>query len=456
MKAIGALLKTRTLDAAGIDAYFSNGYVPSPLCIYREVRKLEASNFITVTTKSFRKVRYWKITAPEKQDATDESVQSLLEDSIRLRFVSDVPVGLLLSGGIDSSLITALAAGRLGKDFKSFSMAGGSGEYDERQYAAMVARNYGVELFTGAVEGDLRSHVERTAHYLDEPFADYSAIPTFLVSSLVSRHVKVAVSGEGGDELFGGYDKYVRWLKIKTFRKVPYTLRRILSAPGFKINEYKPSLLRSVVRLARHSINDDVGSFEAISSTQSPFLKEFSSKFNPEFAERFRSLDDMGLADFSLSKIMDIDRRSYLAEDLLFKVDRMSMANSLEIRCPFLDHRLVELSLRVKEGDMIKGNTNKIILRRLASRLLPSEIARRPKRGFSVPAGDWLKDQLEPMFREYVKKNDILSAIFDYKEIERLFEMHKRGSIELGNKLWAVFAFHLWWGYYGRGAGLEE
>jgi len=147
-------------------------------------------------------------------------------------------------------------------------MAGGSGEYDERQYAAMVARNYGVELFTGAVEGDLRSHVERTAHYLDEPFADYSAIPTFLVSSLVSRHVKVAVSGEGGDELFGGYDKYVRWLKIKTFRKVPYTLRRILSAPGFKINEYKPSLLRSVVRLARHSINDDVGSFEAISSTQ--------------------------------------------------------------------------------------------------------------------------------------------------------------------------------------------
>jgi asparagine synthase (glutamine-hydrolysing) len=132
------------------------------------------------------------------------------------------------------------------------------------------------------------------------------------------------------------------------------------------------------------------------------------------------------------------------------------MANSLEIRCPFLDHRLVELSLRVKEGDMIKGNTNKIILRRLASRLLPSEIARRPKRGFSVPAGDWLKDQLEPMFREYVKKNDILSAIFDYKEIERLFEMHKRGSIELGNKLWAVFAFHLWWGYYGRGAGLEE
>jgi asparagine synthase (glutamine-hydrolysing) len=461
MKALVPLLETRTLDGEAVDAYFSFGYIPSPLSIYREVRKLEAATYIEIKRGLHRKNRYWSLQPPTNQNVSDDEIQAALEKSINLRFVADVPVGVLLSGGIDSSLITALAAGRLRKNFQTFCVAGGEADFDERPFAHIVAERYGIELLTDSIaSGDVWRQIERIIPFIDEPFADSSILPTYLVTHLTSRHVKVVLSGEGGDEVFGGYDKYARWLKVRAFRKVPWPIRRVLRCFESGINEYQRSFWRSLIKLNRHSFAGDVETFCAFNSLMSPFFKRklfakaFSDQFWSENIQYFQSLDDGMFQPYTLKKMMSIDRRTYLAEDLMFKADRMSMANSLEVRCPFLDYQLVELSLRVPEKDMMNLNRSKILLRRIAKRWLPETVTERPKKGFSIPINEWFRGRLVPLFKEYVKKDEVLGEIFDYEEIERRFTMHCSGQYNFGGQLWAILMFHLWWQFHGRGTTL--
>lgn len=458
MKALAPLLDRRILDGAAVDAYFALGYVPAPRSIYSEVRKLEASTCLSISGGSERKRRYWSPAASNKEPVTDEEVVDTLRDSIRLRFVSDVPVGMLLSGGIDSSLLASLAAEDLGESFKAFCVAAGEAAFDERPFAAEVAEHCGIELATGSIKDEVEEQIERVFPFLDEPFADASALPTFAVCELASANGKVVLSGEGGDELFGGYDKYHRFLAARSFRRVPSLLRRLLSRPGADVDEERPSLLRSLTRAARHSFSDDVECAAAFCSPLSGKRKSslFSGPFRREFsipnADYFRQHADEALEPFSLQRLMDIDRKTYLADGLLFKADRMSMANSLEVRCPFLDHRLVELSRRLGEHRLIRGRTTKAVLRSIASKRLPPRIARRPKRGFGAPLALWFRERLVPLFRETVRPESGLSDVLDYQEIDRRLSTHREGKRDLGGELWSILAFHLWWRRFGKGA----
>jgi asparagine synthetase B (glutamine-hydrolysing) len=222
-----------------------------------------------------------------------------------------------------------------------------------------------------------------------------------------------------------------------------------------ELDEYRPSLFRSAVRLARHSLRDDIGCISVCCSQMLPPQKR--TLFRPEFYRRFGKDNEAyfdghagkGLEPFSLAKLMHVDRRTYLAEDLMCKVDRMAMANSLEVRCPFLDYRLVESSMGLAERDLIRGGVGKVVLRRLSARYLPDEIVRRPKKGFSVPMGELLRNELRPVFESVVRPRPVLSDVLDYEEIARRFRLHVDRRQESGNQLWLVLAFHIWADKYG-------
>jgi len=465
MKALVPLLDSRTLHGQAVDAFFSFGYVPSPLSIYQEVKKLEPATCVSVTPKGVHKRKYWMLdpsAAAEEGCPSDDEIEAALVKSIDLRFTSDVPVGVFLSGGIDSSLITALAVGKLEKRFGTLCVGGGQGCFDERKHAAAVAAQYGTDHTDALIEtGGVVELIHRVMPFIDEPFSDSSILPTYLVCNLAAGKGKVVLSGEGGDEVFGGYDKYRRWLQVKTFQKIPLFLRRRLAAAQPGVNGYHRSLWRSLVNLNRHSLSEDVCIFSALNSLMTLYFKQqlFTEPFGHDYcsdnADLFRSLDSRTFKSDSLEKFMDIDRRTYLSEDLMFKVDRMAMANSLEVRCPFLDYELVELSLRIPEREKLNLKNNKIVLRRLAQRCLPETITDRPKKGFSVPVSNWLKGQLIPVFNDYVARDDVLSEVFDYEEIQRRFSMHREGQYEFGNQLWAILVFHIWWQVHGKGTRLS-
>jgi len=336
-------------------------------------------------------------------------------------------------------------------------MGAGPGWYDERPYAGRVAALCRRPLAVDSVEdGHVAGQVSEIASRLDEPFADSSAVPSYRLFRFAAREGKVVLSGEGGDELFGGYDKYRRALRVRAFRRVPHAIRSLLNRAGARVDEYRPTLWKSLTRLARHSLASDAEVFCAFNSMMSAFFKrrlfaeDFWRRFGRENIDYFSGHEDRRLPGFSVSKMMDLDRRTYLAEDLMVKADRMSMAASLEVRCPFLDPRLVEVSRRLKEEDLIIGNQGKVLLRRLASRYLPAQISRRPKKGFSVPVSDWLRGPLLPLFNETVRPDDTLTGILNYDEISRRWRLHQSRSFDFTNHLWAILVFHLWWDRFGR------
>lgn len=461
LKALYPLMDDLVLDGQAVDSFFSFGYVPAPLSIVSGIRKLEAAHCLSVQEGVSKKNRYWELSPPNGKPATEEEVRVALSDSIRLRFTSDVPVGVLLSGGIDSSLIAVMAS-EMGLDFTAFCMGGGQGWYDERPYASRVAELCHRSVVVDSVDSsNVVGHILETTSGLDEPFADSSAVPSYHLFKLAAREGKVVLSGEGGDELFGGYDKYRRALRVRAFRRLPSPIRSLLNRAGDRVDEYRPSFWKSLTRAARHSLASDVEVFCAFNSMLSPFFKrcllteDFWKRYGRENADYFRIHEDQRLPEFSVSKMMDLDRRTYLAEDLMVKADRMSMAASLEVRCPFLDHRLVEISLRLKEQDLILKNQGKVLLRRLASRYLPPEIAQRPKKGFSVPVSDWLRGAVAPLFDEIVRPNDTLVEILDYKEIARRRRLHQASAFDFTNHLWALLVFHLWWEQFGRPLGFK-
>ncbi len=451
LKAITPLLRTRTLDGNSIDAYFAFGYIPAPLSIFQEVRKLEAATFMKISGRGQRSTRYWALTPPEKQDATEEEIEHVLQESIDHRFVSDVPVGVLLSGGIDSSLITAIAAGKMGRKFKTFCMAGGKGSFDERGFADIVARQYGTEHLAGSMDStSVAEQLDNIMPFIDEPFADSSVLPTFQVAKLARSQVKVVLSGEGGDEVFGGYGKYINWNRVERYRKLPFLLRKSLRLFDAFLDESKISRMQSFIKLNRYSFADPVSVFQVFNTMSSHYVRskiyseEFSKSFLDSNAGYFNTVEDKGFDAPVFERILALDRKTYLAEDLMFKADRMSMANSLEVRCPFLDHRVIELSTRIPEKQKILGSNTKIIMRKIAEKYLPPSIYRRPKKGFSIPIHELFKIELKEMFVRVVLDGQCLPEFFNYSAIRELFSNHLSGKAFCGNSLWSLLIFHLW------------
>jgi asparagine synthase (glutamine-hydrolysing) len=443
----------RKISHESLSCYLSMGYVPGDRCILHGFNKLPPAHAMIFDLKSgeLRKWRYWELpdylstqSGHKENDLVDE-IEHLLEDSVGKQLVADVPVGILLSGGVDSSLITAMAA-RHSRNVRTFSITfPNNSRYDESRHARLVANFFGTTHTELVAEPTTAELIPKLAAQFDEPIIDSSMIPTWLVARLVRQQCKVALGGDGGDELFGGYGHHSRILRFaSTVGFIPFWLRRLVSKSatnllphGFKGRNWLKAIgtdLKSGLPLLANYF-DGVNRGRILK--QSHPITE-----NPEEIYRKRIPSETDL----IQRITRMDFQNYLPEDILVKVDRSSMANSLEIRAPLLDHRIIEFAFnKVPSNLKSDGRDRKILLKKLCKRLLPREFDTVRKQGFGIPLNDWLKSG---PFRELFW-NILLDkqSIFDRSQVRRLLENQDRGRGS-AEGLFGLTLFELWRRHY--------
>lgn len=442
---------SRKINEESLDCYLAMGYAPGDRCILRDVKKLPPAHAMVfhLGKGEFRTWCYWKIPdfAPIGSAAASESelipeLESLLEDSVRHQMVADVPVGILLSGGVDSSLITAMAA-RATPKARTFTVRfPGYGSYDETEHARLIARHFGTEhteLDVSEISVDL---LPRLAGQFDEPIVDSSMIPTFLVSQLIRSHCKVALGGDGGDELFGGYTHYSRLLKIQPWLKHIPAGPRALAARSAE--SWLPVGLKGRNWIQGLGADLDRGLPLIASYFDRSIRPRLLGRLGnwPLVAEAIREQRIPATSDL-LQRATRMDFENYLAEDILVKVDRASMLNSLEIRAPMLDYRIVEFAFgKVPSHLKATSSSRKILLKRLCGRLLPAGFDQSRKQGFSIPLADWLKSGIWlDYFREVLLGGG--DSFFDRRVVEGLLEGQAKGRAN-SERLFSLVIFELW------------
>jgi asparagine synthase (glutamine-hydrolysing) len=436
----------RTIDRAALDCYLAMGYVPGERSILSGVSKLPPAHAMTfdVDTGSTRVWRYWGLPEFDEQDDSSEDallhdLEALLENAVARQLVADVPVGILLSGGVDSSLITALAV-RSAPDVRTFTVTfPGFGDLDETEHARLIARHFGTTHIE--LEGaPTRNMLPTLARQFDEPMADSSMIPTYLVSRLVREHCTVALGGDGGDELFGGYPHYARLLRLEQVaRLVPRPLRALAAASGsavLPVGFKGRNWLRALGADFRSDVPPVQWLFDLRTRRRLMASHDWEGVAEAIHAERVPGTGDL------LQRATRMDFENYLAEDILVKVDRASMLTSLEMRAPFLDYRVIEFAFRrVSSSQKASVHGLKHLLKRLCGRLLPPEFDQKRKQGFIVPLSTWLQSgPLANVVAEILLDDD---SIFDRSTVQALIRGQNRG-LDNGERLFALALFELW------------
>ena len=439
----------RRLNWSAVAHLFAFLTTPSDQAIVDGVRKLEPCHILIASPgREIRIQRYWDLQfEPDYSRPEDYFVQKtreLIEESVRLHMVSDVPLGAFLSGGIDSSAVVAAASKISSQPLKTFSIGFREKEYNELDHARQVARACRADSQEQILGPDTLESLDEFGWELDEPFGDSSAIPTYIVSRLAARRVKVVLSGDGGDELFAGYDKYLVERRERSSIFSPAPMRYLLGAA----HKVFPEGVRGKNRLRHYSLPDA----ERFMDGCTFFRREEARRlFRPEFGEllarhdpaqgRMARLKSKG---HWLSKLQGMDIRYYLPLDILTKVDRMSMAHSIEARVPLLDHKLVEFAATIPPELQMRNGTTKYILKRAVRGLLPADIVDRPKHGFAVPLDYWFRGRLGPYIRELVLgERSRQRGYFDQRYLEHLIGRHERGR-NLDLQLWTLISFELW------------
>jgi asparagine synthase (glutamine-hydrolysing) len=441
------------VDFDALEAYLAFNSIPAPLTIFSEVRKLPPGHLLLWQSgePTLRRYARPRPVPADRERAEDASVladelRERLRDSVRAHLVSDVPVGVLLSGGIDSSALAALAARESSYRVSTFSIGFEERSYNELEQARTVARQYGTDHHELVVRPDAVELLPRLAEAFDEPFADSSALPTYLVSQLAAGTVKVALSGEGGDELFGGYYTYVADNLAPRVGRVAAALRPLVEAlpsSSAKVSfDYKAKRFARAAHLPpleRHHGWKEIFSADA----RAELLDGRRSELDPLDVYRARYAETEGADE--LARLQDVDIGIYLADDLLTKTDRASMAHSLEARVPFCDQLVAELALSLPRRLKVRGLSKKRLLRQAVATLLPGGIARAPKRGFSIPAAAWLRGDLEPFAREMLSPDRMRAqGFFDPAAVTRLLDAHVARREDLSRQLWGLLMFSLW------------
>jgi asparagine synthase (glutamine-hydrolysing) len=440
------------VDLEALEAFLAFNSIPAPLTIFREIRKLPAGHVLLWEDGRIQLERFARpAPVPADELRNDEEVElveelrSRLRDSVRAHLVSDVPVGVLLSGGVDSALLTALAAEESGAPLRTFSIGFVERSFDELADARLVAERYGTTHRELVLRPDAALLLPALAEAFDEPFADSSALPTYLVSELAASDVKVALSGEGGDELFGGYYTYAADLLAERVgglaRLARPLVERLPTSTAKASFDYRAKRFVRAAHLPpleRHH-----GWKEIFSPDARAELTGRASAFDPVDLLRARYDETRGADE--LSRLQDVDFGTYLVDDLLVKTDRASMAHSLEARVPYLDTVVTNLALALPTRHKIRGLSKKVLLRKAAAPLLPREIVHGKKRGFSIPAAAWLRGELEPFARETLSREALTrQGYFRPDVVTRLLEDHVAGLQDLSRQLWGVLAFTLW------------
>jgi asparagine synthase (glutamine-hydrolysing) len=440
------------IDLDALDAFLAFNSIPAPLTIFRETRKLPPGHILVWEDGRAELSRYARpapvaaadVRGDEEAELAEE-LRARLADSVRAHLVADVRVGVLLSGGVDSSTLTALAAQESSEPVRTFSIGFEERSFDELEDARLVAEQYGTEHRELILRPDAAQLLPALAEAFDEPFADSSALPTYLVSKLAADDVKVALSGEGGDELFGGYYTYTAdLLALRTSgiaRLARPLVERLPSSSTKASFDYKAKRFvrgAHLPPLERHHAWKEIFSADARAE-----LTGRRPEVDPVQLLRTRFAETEGAE--LLARLQDVDLGIYLVDDLLVKTDRASMAHSLEARVPFLDPAVTNFALALPTRHKVRGLRKKVLLRRAVEPLIPRRILRARKRGFSIPAAAWLRGELEPFARETLSSATIRSqGFFRPETVSRLIDDHVARREDLSRQLWGLIAFTLW------------
>ena len=449
-----------SIDPEALDCYFSLGFIPAPRTIYSDVKKLRGAHCVVIENGRSTERCYWKpdfskTTRRSLNDATDE-LESLLDDAVRCRLMSEVPLGAFLSGGLDSSLVVSSMARLQTAPVATHTIGFSDSGFDETPVARAVAGHFQTDHHEYIVEPDASDVLEKIAWHFDEPLADSSALPTWYVCKNTRQSVTVALSGDGGDEAFGGYTfRYVPHVWESSLRDaIPPMLRSLIFGP---LGSIWPSSARlpKALRLKTIFRNLAVGNAEAFYHDLSVLrAQERAAIYSGGFSENLRGFTPFETvapfysgvdASDALSRSQYADIHLYMTDDVLTKVDRMSMAHSLEVRSPLLDHRILEFAGTLPFDLKLQKGRGKLLLRNLAGRRLPEALRKLPKRGFSIPAAKWLRNELKPLAENYIfSKSSIGSEYLNDRHVHRIWSQHLDGSRDHSVFLWGLMMLEMW------------
>jgi asparagine synthase (glutamine-hydrolysing) len=446
----------RTLSSDALDSYFAFGYITSDLSIFKSIKKLQPGHYLLLSFKEKITIdikRYWEIKFEPDFSRRDEQwmedIEACLSETVKMHMISDVPLGAFLSGGIDSSSVVAMMAKNSSFPVKTFTIGFKEKEYSEMEYAREVAKKYGCEHYEQIVEPESIGLLPKLVHAYDEPFADTSAIPTYYVSKMAREHVTVALSGDGGDELFAGYDSY---LSLTKFHAYPFNFKSayLNNLLWGNIHKILPENLKgknASYFLSRNK--EEIGAYIylwSIEERKKLFLNDQNSGnlssatelYKVELLKRGKNID-------FISNLQYLDLQTYMVDSVLTKVDRASMMSSLEVRVPLLDHKFAELSFKIPSHLKLRLKEQKFIFKKAMSSYLPENILKHPKQGFGIPLSVWFKDDLKLYVRDVLlSQNSLLSSYLDKKYIKKVVEANTTGMKDMSSRMWSLLFFEEW------------
>ncbi len=448
-------IEDRTVDHTSIADYLSLMYIPAPDSIYKEIRKLPPAHSLFWDGRNEKITCYWspwETQTDEQISASDalEKLDSLLSDATRLRLISDVPLGAFLSGGVDSSTVVATMAGISSEPVKTFSIGFEEAGLSETQYARMVAEKYGTDHHERILSvKDIPAAAERMVEQFGEPFGDSSAIPTYLVSTVARELVTVALSGDGGDEFFGGYGSYQYMNRLSGLDWIPTGIAQPAAAMLSKLNgrRHDNSRLAKLARAARRSALSPAerwseargylfqGAGRDLLSDDMP-----ATRSSAWFQRLFETSGGNSVAETA----MRVDAQSYLPEELLVKVDRSSMASSLEVRSPFLDYRIAEFAMTLPLGLKVRNGEGKWLIKQLMADKLPHDVMYRQKQGFGIPISRWFAGELNGYLRETLGGSKLLAEVTRPSIVSKVIQEHVIGQYDHADLLWMLLVLALW------------
>ncbi|HQU81981.1 MAG TPA: asparagine synthase (glutamine-hydrolyzing) [Pyrinomonadaceae bacterium] len=446
---------SKEIELSALDSYLTFGYVTEELCIFKDVHKLAPGHFLIYKNGEIRTEKYWDFeysgeTENKSEAEYIEILREKLKEAVKIRLISEVPLGAFLSGGVDSSSIVAMMSQISDAPVKTFSIGFNEDSFNELKFARVAAKHFNTEHHEFIVTPDLVEIVDELVWHFDEPFADSSALPTFMVSKMARDFVTVILSGDGGDELFAGYTRYVTDKKRSGFQNLPKFVRRNVLQ---KISENLPHGAKGKNFLYNTSLDaveryiDSVSHFNNLNRSEL-YSAEFRAKLNGEFgkgAKIYQEIADSVLSENATDKLLYLDSKTYLPSDILTKVDRMTMATSLEARVPLLDHELIEFVETIPPELKLKGTTTKYIFKKAMEGIVPNEILYREKQGFGVPIGEWINSQLKTRIHEtLLEKKTLERGYFDEKYIKVLLDEHTRNRRDHSHSLWILWMLELW------------
>jgi len=465
LKAILAYPKIKpSLNLKALDLFLTLEYIPSPHSIFENIYKLPAGSRLTYQNGTIKINRYWELPLDKKKerkeinrplDSLQDELYSLLKQSVRSRLISDVPLGSFLSGGIDSSCIVGLMHELGAAPLKTFSIGFEYNTYNELEHARRIARKFSTEHQEFMLKPDILQLTEKLIFHLDEPLGDFSIFPTYLVSKMARQYVKVILSGDGGDELLAGYEHYQaqklsqNLLMAPAHTMLPPLIKKFPPSPKKKGVWNKMQRYFQGIEIDKNLRHLRWMMFLSPMEKQSLYSEDLAENLNgipsliqtDPFPSHFQKMEPYD----EINKELFLDLNTYLVDDILVKVDRMSMAASLETRVPFLDHHIVEFLFQIPGRLKLKGMSSKWLLKKTMERLLPKENIYRKKEGFSIPIKHWLRTELKEMMQDYLQESRIKKeGLFNAKEVNQLVDSHLKKKSNNSHQIWALLVFEIW------------